>query len=193
MADDIAALVSHLNLKKVDILGYSLGGGVAIQTAIRHPAIIDRLVVVGAPMKRSAFFPEVLAAFEQMPANAPAIAQRVKSSPLGTTYPKANWEAIFRKIGELQSRDYDWSSGIASITSPTMIVFDDADSIRLEHIAEFYRLLGGGQRDAGLDGVQRSHAQLAIVPGTTHYNLLSTTAVAELVRGFLDGPASATQ
>jgi pimeloyl-ACP methyl ester carboxylesterase len=188
MADDIAALVEHLGIQKVDLMGYSLGGGVALQTTIRRPEIVRRLVVVSAPFRRSAFYPEVLAAFDHM---GPAAGAMMKQSPLARLYPDVDWSRLFGKIGELQRRDYDWSAEIAKIKSPVMLVFADADAIPPSRIAEFYALLGGGQRDAGLNGADRPAARLAIVPGATHYDILSTTIVAELVDPFLDaGPAS---
>ncbi|HEY0606072.1 MAG TPA: alpha/beta hydrolase [Herpetosiphonaceae bacterium] len=188
MADDIAALIAHLGLAQVDLMGFSLGGGVALQTAIRHPALVRKLVVVSAPMRRNASYPEVLASFDAMSSNAPHIAASVKQSPLAEMYPDADWELIFTKVGDLVSRDYDWSDQVAGITAPTMLVFADADSILPEHMVEFYRLLGGGRRDAGLDGSLRPAAQLAIVPGTTHYTIMSTAQVAQLVVPFLNAP-----
>jgi pimeloyl-ACP methyl ester carboxylesterase len=89
-------------------------------------------------------------------------------------------------MGELQSRDYDWMPQVNGIQARTMLVYADADAITLEHIMECYKALGGGQRDAGLDGSLRAAARLAIVPGTTHYNLLATTEVARLAEEFLD-------
>jgi pimeloyl-ACP methyl ester carboxylesterase len=187
MADDIAALIRHLGLEKADIMGYSLGGGVALQTAIRHPALVDRLVVVsGPPLTRNGWYHEVRAAFEQMPANAPNIAANVARSPLAELHPTVDWETLFTKIGELQSLDYDWTAAVAAIRSPVMIVYADADAVRPDHVIELYRLLGGGQRDAGLDGSLRPTARLAIVPGATHYDILSTGVVAEFAASFLD-------
>jgi pimeloyl-ACP methyl ester carboxylesterase len=188
MADDIATLIAHLGLEKPDVMGYSMGGGVAIQTAIRHPEAVGKLVVVSKSMKRDGVYPEVIDAFDQMAANAPYIAASVKQSPLAELYPNVDWEVTFTKIAGMEGQDYDWSDGVAAITSPTMLVFADADAIRPDHIVEFYKLLGGGRRDAGLDGSARPTARLAIVPGTTHYDILSTTVVAELVAPFLDAP-----
>lgn len=185
MADDVAGLLAFLKIEKADILGYSLGGGVALQTAIQHPAIVNRLVVISTAMKRDGSFPEVNAAFDQMSANAPQIAQNIKNSPMGQLYPEVNWETLLRKIAELETRDFDWSAAVKQIKSPTMLVYADADSIRPEHIVAFYESLGGGKRDAGLDGSQRSAARLGIVPGATHYNILSTTMVANMVSPFL--------
>jgi hypothetical protein len=75
---------------------------------------------------------------------------------------------------------------VEAIKSPVMIVFADADAFSLEHIMEFYGLLGGGKRDAGLDGSGRPINRLAIIPGSTHYNIVSSTAVAKVVVPFLE-------
>lgn len=186
MADDIAALVTKLNLQKVDILGYSLGGGVALQMAIRHPQVVDRLILASTTMKYDGSYPEVLAAFGQMEANAPMIAANIKKSPLATMYPEVDWETQFRKMGDMNKRPFDWSAGVATIKAKTMLVFADADSVRPEHMVEFWKALGGGQHDAGLDGSQRPGARLAIIPNATHYDLFATTAVAEAVIPFLE-------
>jgi pimeloyl-ACP methyl ester carboxylesterase len=185
MADDIAALIAFLKIEKADVLGYSVGGGVALQTAIRHPAVVNRLVVVSAAMQQDGWFPEVVTAFDQMSAHAPQIAQNIKGSPLGQLYPEVNWETLLRKIGEMESQDFNWSEQVKKIQSPTMLIFADADAIRPEHMIAFYKALGGGQRDAGLDGSLRSKARLGIVPGATHYNILTTTAATEMVSPFL--------
>lgn len=186
MADDIAALMAHLGIEKADVMGYSLGGGVAMQLAIRHPDAVDRLVVLSEAMKRSGYYPEVIAAFDQMEAMAPQIGANVAQSPLAELHPDVDWVQLFTKMGDLLKRDYDWSEEFAAISSPTMLVFADADAQTPEYIMEAWRLLGGGQRDAGLDGSSRPQARLAIVPGTTHYNLVATPVAAELVAPFLD-------
>ena len=88
MADDIAGLMKYLNLAQADVMGYSLGGGVALQTAIRHPELVRRLVVVSAPFKRDGFYPEILSAMAQM---GPAAGEGMKKSPLAQMYPNVNW------------------------------------------------------------------------------------------------------
>lgn len=185
MADDVAALIAYLKLGKADLMGYSLGGGVALQTVIRHPASVKRLIVISAAMSQDGSYPEVNAAFDQMSLHAAQIAQNIKGSPLGTLYPEVNWENLLRKIGEMESQNFDWAAQVKQIQSPTELIFADADSIRPEHIVAFYEALGGGRRDAGLDGSLRSATRLGIVPGATHYNILSTTMVAEMVLPFL--------
>ena len=185
MADDINALMAYLKFAKADVLGYSMGGGVALQVAIRHPASVGRLIVISAAMAQDGAYPEVNAAFEQMGLHAAQIAQNIKGSPLGQLYPEVNWENLLRKIGEMESRPFDWSTQVKQIKSPAELIFADADSIPPAHIVAFYEALGGGRRDAGLDGSLRSVARLGIVPGATHYNILSTPMVAEMIVPFL--------
>jgi pimeloyl-ACP methyl ester carboxylesterase len=95
---------------------------------------------------------------------------------------------LFTKLSELLKRDYDWSKDVSAIKTPTILIFADADSIMPAHIVEFYGLLGGGKKDAGLDGTERSVTQLAIFPGVTHYTVLSSPAFATTVISFLRTP-----
>jgi pimeloyl-ACP methyl ester carboxylesterase len=183
MGDDVAALITELGLERADIMGYSLGGGAALHAAIRHPRVVRRLVVASAPCRRAGFYPEVRAAFDQM---GPAAAQWMKQSPLAGLYPEVDWERLFTKLGALLRTEYDWSKDVAGTQAPTMLVFADADCVQPAHIVELFGLLGGGRRDAGLDGSARPVTRLAIVPGATHYSILSFKEVAGLVSPFLD-------
>jgi pimeloyl-ACP methyl ester carboxylesterase len=185
MADDIYSLIKHLDIEKADILGYSLGGGVALQTAIRHPEVVRKLVVISAAVKRDGWYPEVLEGMAQM---GPEAAKMMKQSPLNQLYPDADWTALFTKIGDLLRQDYDWSKDVAAIKSPVMLVFADADAVRTAHVIEFFALLGGGQRDAGMDSSGRPTAWLSIQPGMTHYDVLSSPYLAALITRFLDAP-----
>jgi len=185
MADDIYSLIKHLDIEKADIMGYSLGGGVALQTAIRHPEVVRKLVIVSAAVKRDGWYPEVLEGMAQM---GPEAAKVMKQSPLNQLYPDADWTALFTKLGDLLRQDYDWSKDVAAIKSPVILVFADADAVRTAHVIEFFALLGGGQRDAGLDGSGRPTAWLSIQPGMTHYDVLSSPYLAALITRFLDEP-----
>jgi pimeloyl-ACP methyl ester carboxylesterase len=185
IADDIATLMKYLGIERADVMGYSLGGGVALQTAIRHSASVRKLVVVSATCKRDGWYPEVLAAMAQM---GPAAAEQMKQSPLYKLYPNVNWAVLLTKLSDLLRKDYDWSKEVAAIKAPTMIVFADADAVRPAHVIEFFGLLGGGQKDAGLDGSGRPVNQLAILPGLTHYNISSNPALGAVVTPFLDAP-----
>lgn len=187
LADDIAALLAHLGLATASVMGYSLGGTVALQTAIRHPDMVDRLVVVSVPCKRAGWHPDVLAGMEQVGA---AAAEPMKQTPMYQLYadiaPRPDdWTTLWAKMGDLLRRDYDWSAGVAALTMPTMLVFGDADSISPAHAAEFFGLLGGGQADGSWDRSGMTQHQLAILPGTTHYDIFASPALASTVAPFL--------
>jgi pimeloyl-ACP methyl ester carboxylesterase len=190
MADDIAALMKHLGIEKADVMGYSLGGGVALRTAIQHPDVVKKLVVVSTAFKRDGWYPEIVAGMAQMGAGA---AEPMKQTPMYQLYariaPKpADWPVLLTKLGELLRKDYDWSKGVAAIKAPTLLVFADADAVRTAHAVEFFELLGGGKRDGGWDGSGMSAARLAILPGLTHYNVFSSPALASTVTPFLAAP-----
>jgi pimeloyl-ACP methyl ester carboxylesterase len=190
MAGDIAALIKHLGFAKADVMGYSLGGGVSLRTAIGYPEVVRKLVLVSTPFKREGWYPEVLAGMEQMGAQ---IAEPMKQTPMYQQYARIapqpeDWPVLLTKLGELLRRDYDWSTDVAAIKAPTLIVVGDADSVRTAHAVAFFELLGGGQVDAGWDGSDMSNARLAILPGMTHYNIFSSPQLAAAVAPFLDAP-----
>jgi pimeloyl-ACP methyl ester carboxylesterase len=188
MADDIAALIKHLKLERPDVMGYSLGGGVALQTAIRHPEVVGKLVVVSAPFRRNAFYPEILVQQGQVTA---ATAEAMKQTPMYQLYSSIaprpeDWPRLLGKIGELMKKDFDFSREIAGIKVATLVVAADADIFPPAHAVELFGLLGGGKRDGGWDGSGRPNSRLAILPGLTHYTLFSDPALATTVIPFLD-------
>jgi pimeloyl-ACP methyl ester carboxylesterase len=175
MADDVAELLGDLGIARADIMGYSLGGAVAMQTAIRHPAVVRKLIVVSEPCKRSGFYPTTVATMDSM---GPATTEMLKQSPLYQVYAKIaprpdNWPVLVSKIAAWLKTDFDWCADVAGISAPTLLVFGDADVIRPDHIAEFHALLG---------------AQLAILPGLTHMSVITSPALAATVIPFLDSP-----
>lgn len=190
MADDVAALIRHLGLGQVNVMGYSLGGGVALRTAIQHPDVVKKLVTVSAPFKRDAWYPEVLTGMGQMGRE---VAELMKQSPMYESYVSVapqpeNFPLLAEKTGDLLRQDYDWTDEVAALPMPTLVVFADADSVPPSHAARFYELLGGGQRDAGWDGSAIPASQLAILPGLTHYNIFFAPALVSAVLHFLNPP-----
>jgi pimeloyl-ACP methyl ester carboxylesterase len=190
MADDVAALIEHLGFERADVMGYSLGGGAALQTVIRHPAAVRKLVVVSTPFKRDGWYPEVLAGMGQM---GPEAAEPMKATPMYALYSSVaprpdHWPVLLTKLGALLSKDYDWSGDVAAMGMPTLIVVGDADSVRTSHAVEFFELLGGGKQDAGWDGSGMPASRLAILPARTHHDIFSSPALASAVAPFLDAP-----
>ncbi len=188
MADDIAALIRYLHLERADVMGYSLGGEVALRTAIQHPETVRKLIVVSTAFKRDGWYPEVLAGEAQM---GPQSAEATKATPLYQVYtslaPKPqDWTTLHIKLHDLLAQDYDWSKEVAALETPTMIVVGDADAVRTSHAVQFFELLGGGNRDGGYDGSGISKARLVVLPGMTHYTIFASPALASAVTPFLD-------
>jgi len=190
MADDIAALIGHLKLDKPDVVGYSLGGGVALQTAAKYPALVGRLVVVSANVRRDAVYPEMLAQQGQVSA---AAAEFMKDTPMYQLYQRVaprpgDFPRLLDKAGEGMSKDFDFTEDVRGLQMPTLIVAADADMAPPSHYAEVFNLLDGGLRDGGWTGEGRpkgGHA-LAILPGLTHYDIVGSPLLAAAVLAFLD-------
>ncbi len=193
MGDDIAALITHLGFKQADVMGYSMGGGTALRTAIQHPELIRKLVVVSMPFKRNGWYPEMVTSMAQMGAT---FADFIKDTPMYQNYVSVaphpqQFPVLCEKMGAMLRQDYDWSAEVAALKMPTLIVCGDADGMPPAHAAQFFELLGGGQRDGSWDGSGMSTSQLAILPGITHYNIVDTPALAAAVTPFLDAPTAA--
>ncbi|TMG48045.1 MAG: alpha/beta hydrolase [Chloroflexi bacterium] len=193
MADDIAALIKHLKLERPDLMGFSLGGGVALLTAIKHPELVGRLVVVSTPIRRDAFYPDILAQQKQVTAEA---AEAMKQTPMYQLYASIaprpeDWPRLLAKIGEGMAKDFDFSKEVAKIEATTLVVAGDADIFPPAHAVEVFGLLGGGKRDPGWDGSGRPKSQLAILPGVTHYTMGSAPALSAVVIPFLNEQSAA--
>ena len=192
MADDIAALIRHLGLDKPDLVGYSLGGGVALMTAIKSPELVRKVVVASAHIRYDALDPQMYAQQEQVGASA---ADALKGTPMYEGYvavaPRPeDFPRLLDKIGASMKRPFDFSDEVRGLQVPTMIVAGDADMAPPSHYVEVFKLLDGGLRDGGWMGEGRpkgGHA-LAILPGLTHYNLGISPLFASVTLSFLDGP-----
>jgi pimeloyl-ACP methyl ester carboxylesterase len=195
MADDIADLIRCLGIEKADVMGYSLGGEVALRVAIQHPKAVRKLVLVSVAYKRSGWYPEILAAEAR---TGPEVFEQMKQTPMYQLYQRtaprpSDWPVLLGKLNRLLTQDYDWSSEVTKMQTPTLLVFGDADAVRPAHTVEFFELLGGGKRDGGWDGSGMSNVRLAIIPGITHYTIFSSPAMTTTVVQFLDAGAATTK
>ena len=171
MADDIAGLIEHLGFEKADLLGYSLGGTVALQTAIRHPERVNKLVVISSPFKRTGWHPEMQTGMSSI---APEF---FIGTPMHDAYmrvaPKPeDFSRFVARMKEAMSQNYDWTELVSALRTPTLIIAGDSDGLPPSHAVEFFKLLGGGLQDAGWTGEHLIPSQLAILPGATHYNIV---------------------
>jgi pimeloyl-ACP methyl ester carboxylesterase len=192
IADDITGILGELGLAQVDALGYSLGAGISFRIAVRHPTKIRRLALVSAAFARDGFYAEMLAMQAQVGARA---APMMKDTPMYKTYAAVaphpdDFPRLLDKIGAFMRTPYNWADDVKKLQMPVMLVWGDSDMMRPEHMVEFYKLLGGGQRDAGWAGENMSKNRLAILPGVTHYNITESPALPATVLPFLDATKS---
>ena len=187
MADDTAALLRQLCIDRADIFGFSMGGGIALQLAIRYPNLVRKLVV-NASYGNDAIYPEVMAGLETY-----FTPEAFAGSPMEAEYKRVapnpdDWPALVLKVQRL-TRDAEGlpAEAMRAIAAPTMIVIGDSDIVRPENAVALFRLRGGGVPGdfAGLPP-----AQLAVLPGTTHIGLVRRTEwLRSMLLGFLDAPA----
>ncbi len=190
MADDVAALIRHLGHEQVDVVGYSLGGGVALQAALRHPELVRRLAVTSIYVRDDAIYPELRAQQGQVSA---AAAEFMKDTPMWELYQRVaprpeDFGRLLDKIGAYMSNPFDWMDRLRELKVPTLISGADADQVPPRHFVEMFEAIGGGQRDGNWDRSGRpegGHA-LAIVPGTTHYDIFASPLLAATWLAFLD-------
>lgn len=193
IGDDMAAVVKSLGYAKVDVLGYSFGGGVGFRFAVQHPDMVRRLAMVSAGYSEQGFYPEMRAQQVQITA---AMADMMKDTPMYKSYmavaPKPeDFPKLLQGMGDLMRETYDWSADAKALAMPTMIVFGDSDMYLPEHVVKFYQLLGGGLKDAGWMRENISRNRLAIIPNATHYDIFYSPLLPGTVLPFLDGADAA--
>lgn len=185
--DDMAELVKQLGHEKVDVVGYSLGGSVALRMAIQRPERVRRAVLVSVPFADDAVYPEIKA--QQAYVNA-AAAPMMMDTPMYKTYaalaPKPEeFPKLLDALGKCLNQKYDWSAEVKALKVPVMLVYGDSDMIRPEHAIKFYQLLGGGLRDGGWQRENMSQHRLAILPDATHYDIFDSSQVTLTLLQFL--------
>jgi len=192
MADDVDALLGQLGIAQADFFGYSLGGAVALQVAVRHPDRIRKFIFAGAASySPDAFYPEILEVQKTMKP------ENFAGSPFQLAYARVapqpdHWPVVVAKTAEL---DRTWqgfpAEQLRAISAPALLVIGDADIVRPEHTVEMFRLLGGGV-PGDLHGLPRS--QLAVLPGTTHIALVDRSEwLVTMIVALLNAPIPPTK
>jgi pimeloyl-ACP methyl ester carboxylesterase len=190
-AQDTTALLRHLGIEQADFFGYSSGGAVALEIALRAPALVRKLVWAGGTSyRRDGFYPDLLKASEAMKP------QDLDGSPFQQAYARVaphpeQWHQLVAKITDLDRTTPGWShEAIQSVKAPTLLIIGDSDIVRPEHVVEMFRLLGGGVV-GDLVGLPRS--RLAVLPGTTHVTLADRAEwLASMITAFLEAPMPET-
>jgi pimeloyl-ACP methyl ester carboxylesterase len=184
LADDIAAMLDFLKIGRADVIGYSMGGGVAMQVAIRHPAKVRKVVSISAVFRDDGWVKEAREAFPKMTSEAFA------GSPIETEYKRlsptpAKFDQFIRRVISMDLEPYDFGADKLEATkAPMFFIHGDADGVRLEHISEMFRLKGD---EIFGDMGRRSESRLAILPNTTHVTLMERSdTIIPMVNDFLD-------
>ena len=188
-ADDAAALLREVGVEHADVMGYSQGGGVALQLAIRHDSLVHRLVSMSATFRKDGWYPSVFEAIGGLTADAFA------GTPVETAFKMhtpdaAAFDAYLQKMKKLNIDDQDISDEqMRSISAKTMVLVGDADGVKLEHALEMFRLRGGGDEQAAASGVLQGvpAARLVVLPAMSHIGISGESKLlAPMVRAFLD-------
>jgi pimeloyl-ACP methyl ester carboxylesterase len=186
MADDTATLLRHLEIEQADVFGYSMGGGIALQIAIRHPELVRKLVVAAAYHDPDGYYPEVHEAIENLKP------EGFVGSPWQEAYARVapnpgDFPTLLAKVQRMDMAFEGWPpEAIESIEAPALVIVADSDVVRPEHAVQMFRALGGGV--AG-DLVGLPDSQLAVIPGTTHVTLLERSDwLTPMITEFLDAP-----
>ena len=189
IGDDMAAVVKALGYDKVDVLGYSLGGGVAFRMAVQHPETIRRLVLVSTGYAADGFYDEMRPQQAQVSA---AAAPFMKDTPMYKSYVAVapypdDFPKLLDALGNFMRKDYDYSADVAKLKMPVMLAYGDSDMYKPEHEIKFYQMLGGGLKDAGWMRENLSQNRLAIIPNRTHYDVFFAPELTAAALPFLNG------
>ncbi|HVF17477.1 MAG TPA: alpha/beta hydrolase [Steroidobacteraceae bacterium] len=178
LADDVVAALDYLKVEKADLIGYSMGGTVALQTAIRHPNKVRKVVSISAVFRHDGWVKEALDAYPQINAEA------FKGSPLEAEYKKLSptpneFSNFVKRTISMDLKPYDFGADKLKATqAPMFFIHGDADGVRLGHIAEMFRLKG----DEIMGDIRpRSASRLAVLPDTTHVTLMQKTDILALM------------
>jgi pimeloyl-ACP methyl ester carboxylesterase len=188
-ADDAAELLRALKVERADVMGYSQGGGVALQLAIRHPALVSKLVSMSATFRQVGWYPSVLKGIEGLGAEAFAGTPVERAFTEHTPDAEA-FDTYLEKMKVLNINDQDISDDeMRSISAKTMVIIGDADGVTLEHALAMFKLRGGGDEEAAASGAleKAPAARLVVLPAMSHIGLSGESELlVPMVSAFLD-------
>jgi pimeloyl-ACP methyl ester carboxylesterase len=180
LADDVAAFMDAVGIKKADVFGYSMGAVAGLQVAIRHPEKVDQLVAASVAYDAEGwqqvfkdFIPKMsVEMFADMPFEADY--RKLAVNPDG-------FRALAEKLIQLEKEPMAWEADVKALKTPVLIISGDADVATLEHSVEMFRLLGGGVM--GDMGKPLPASRLAVMPATSHTAVIGQT---DLLVGFIE-------
>ena len=188
-AEDAAALLRALEVERADVMGYSQGGGVALQLAIRHPSLVGKLVSMSATFRKDGWYPAVPEGIESLSAEAFSGTPVEKAFKEHTPDPAA-YDAYLEKMKRLNADDQNISDEqMRSISAKTMVIIGDADGVKPEHALAMFKLRGGGDEEAAAAGVLQDvpAARLVVLPAMSHVGISGESKVlVPMVSAFLD-------
>ena len=186
LASDVVGLLQHLDVPRADVFGFSVGGGVALHLAIRHPELLRKAIVSSVSFHPNGDRPENTEAVGAMTVDMIAGTPMEESYRAKSPHPD-RLQTLLDKLGTFDHGFTGWSDDdIRGIAAPTLITVGDCDAVKLEHAVRFLQLRGG---DVNGDFVGVPASQLAVFPGTTHFfGLARTDLVRDVVLAFLDAP-----
>ncbi len=180
LADDVAAFMDAIDLKKADVFGYSMGAVAGLQLAIRHPEKVNKLAAASVGYDAEGWQPEFKAFIPQM------TVEMFVGMPFAEDYRKLaakpdGFPDLVKKLIQLEKEPMAWEADVKALKTPVLIIAGDADVATLEHTVAFFRLLGGGAM--GDMGKPLSASRLAILPATSHTAVINQT---DLLYAFIE-------
>ncbi|MER7283098.1 alpha/beta fold hydrolase [Dactylosporangium sp. NPDC000244] len=164
-AADIVELLDRLGVERADVLGWSMGGAVALRLGTDHPDRVGRLVLASMSFHNGGIHPGLLDGIADLQPEH-LHGSEFHEEYVHTAPEPAGWANLVTKMKVLDADLPQWTpEQIRALAAPTMVVLADSDIIQPEHAVELFRLLGGGVA-GDLTGLPT--CRLAILPGTTH-------------------------
>jgi pimeloyl-ACP methyl ester carboxylesterase len=157
MMQDTAALLQHLKLKNVDVVGFSDGGILALMLAVRHPDLVHRVVISGVNIAPEGLNAEDLEGLRASQTPKPKTIDE-KLAHLWLTSPTESELSL---------------ALLATIIQPVLVISGDRDAITLEHTLQIFHAL--------------KNAELCVLPGTDHATFSGRSNwLNPIVNAFLD-------